>query len=46
MKVYIVSYDGVIYSVHNTREKADAYIAEMWVERVQPSIRIQEEKVL
>lgn len=46
MKVYIVSYDGVIYSVHSTRAKAEAYIAEVWLERVQPSIRIQEEKVL
>ena len=46
MKVYIVSYDGLIYSVFSTREKAEAYIKEMWVERVQPSIRIQEEKVL
>lgn len=46
MKVYIVSYDNLIYSVFNTREKAEAYINEMWVERVVPFVRIHEEKVL
>lgn len=46
MNVYIVSHDGIIYSVFSTREKAEAYIKEMWVERVQSSIGIQEEKVL
>lgn len=46
MTVYIVSHNGLIYSVHSTRPKAEAYIAEMWVERVQSEIRIHEEKVL
>jgi hypothetical protein len=46
MKVYIVSHNGLIYSVHSTRAKAEAYITEMWVERVQPEVRIHEERVL
>lgn len=45
MTVYIVHYDGVIYRAFSTRPKAEAYVADMWIERVQPMIRIQEEKV-
>jgi hypothetical protein len=43
--VYIVHFDGVIYGAFSTRARAEAYVANMWVERVQPMIRIQEEKV-
>jgi hypothetical protein len=45
VKVYIVSHEGVIYSVHSTRPKAEAYVKEIWVERMQPMIRIHEEQV-
>ena len=45
MTVYIVHYDGVIYGAFSTRPRAEAYIKEMWVDCVQPWIRINEEKV-
>jgi hypothetical protein len=45
MKVYIVHFDGVIYGAFSTRARAENYVKEVWVEHVQPMIRIQEEKV-
>ena len=45
MTVYIVHFDGVIYGAFNTRAQAENYVADVWLERVQPMIRIQEEKV-
>ena len=45
MKVFIVHYCGVIYSVFSTRESAKAYIADTWTDEVQPFVLINEEKV-
>jgi|LauGreDrversion4_2_1035121.scaffolds.fasta_scaffold2516591_1 hypothetical protein len=46
MTVFIVQHDRVIYSVFDSRAKAEAYINDTWVESFQSQVHIVEEKVL
>jgi hypothetical protein len=45
MKVFIVQHDRVIYSVFDSRDKAEAYIKDVWLESVQHQVCIVEEIV-
>ena len=45
MKVFIVQHDRVIYSVFDSRDKAEAYIKEVWLESMHYQVRILEEIV-
>jgi hypothetical protein len=46
MTVFIVTMDRVIYSVFDSRAKAEAYVKEVWIESQQHLAHIQEERVL
>jgi hypothetical protein len=46
MTVFIVTMDRVIYSVFDSKAKAEAYVKEVWIESQQHLAHIQEERVL
>jgi hypothetical protein len=45
MTVFIVTMDRVIYGVFDSRDKAEAYIKDVWLESKQHLAVIQQERV-